>query len=74
MNRFLYMILICLLAAPLLAQQGLNLNVQQPDQSNSEWELSLSLTITAETSPGFFLHLPQGIRFVPTKIQSNGFS
>jgi len=74
MNRFIFLLSICLLTAPLFAQEGLNLNVRQMDQSTSEWELSLALTISSETTPGFFLQLPQGIRFIPTQIESNGNS
>jgi hypothetical protein len=71
MNRFIFLLFVCLSVTPLLGQEGLNLTVSQPDQNTAEWELSLSLTITAETIPGFFLQIPEGIRFIPTQIESN---
>jgi hypothetical protein len=72
MSRIILMFLICLLMTPLFAQQDLNLTVQQPNPATAEWELSVAMTLGAETATGFYLQLPQGVRFIPTQIEANG--
>lgn len=72
MKRIMFFLIICLFVTPLVAQPDLNLTAQQSDPSNSDWELSVALTIGAETATGFFLQLPQDVRFVPARIESNG--